>query len=91
MDPTTLTQANLLFFLLYVIAIVITGRSHGRIRGGIWFAWANGLRGFVMLLLLVFGARLWEPLEIVANTTILVGYLSLHRAFAEVIREPLRL
>jgi diguanylate cyclase (GGDEF)-like protein len=91
MDPSTLTQANLLFFLLYVIAIVVTGRSHGRIRGASWFAWANALRGFVMLILLIYGTNLWKPIEILANSAILVGFLSLHRAFAEVIREPRRL
>lgn len=91
MDSTTLTQANLLFFLLYVIAIVITGRSHGRIRGGSWFAWANALRGFVMLILLIYGTDLWRPVEILANSAVLFGFLSLHRAFAEVIREPRRL
>lgn len=91
MDPTTLIQANLLFFLLYVIAIVITGRSHGRIRGAGWFASANALRGSVMLLLLVFGTSLWRPVDILANTAVLIGFLSLHRAFAEVIREPHRM
>ena len=91
MDPTTLIQANLLFFLLYVIAIVITGRSHGRIRGGGWFAWANALRGMVMFILVVFGISLWKPVEILANTAVLIGFLSLHRAFAEVIREPRQL
>ena len=91
MDPNTLIQANLLFFLLYVIAIAITGRSHGRIRGGGWFAWANALRGIVMFILLLFGTSLWQPVDILANTAVLIGFLSLHRAFAEVIREPRRM
>lgn len=90
MDTTTLIQANLLFFLLYVIAIVITGRSHGYIRGGIWFACANALRGVVMLIMLIFGTSLWKPIEIFANTAVLIGFLSLHRALAEVTREPRR-
>lgn len=91
MDSTTLIEANLFFFLLYVVAIVITGRSHGRIRGGGWFAWANALRGMVMFTLLVFGTSLWQPVDILANTAVLIGFLSLHRAFAEVIREPHRM
>jgi diguanylate cyclase (GGDEF)-like protein len=91
MDSTTLIEANLLFFLLYVIAIAVTGRSHGRIRGSGWFAWANALRGIVMSVLLFAGTNLWTPLDILANTATLIGFLSLHRAFAEVIREPRRM
>jgi diguanylate cyclase (GGDEF)-like protein len=92
MDATlALLVANLMFFVLYVTAILVTRRSYGGLRGSECFAWSNGLRGLVMLAFLVRTATAPQPLNWVINVTVLVGFLALHRAFAELLHQPNRL
>ena len=92
MDATSaLMIANLLFFALYVTAILLTRRSYGALKGSRWFALSNGLRGVVMLVFLT-KPTVPEPwLSPVVNALAILGFLALHRAFAELLEIPRRL
>ena len=92
MDATTVLMiANLLFFALYVTATLLTRRSYGELRGSLWFASSNALRGAVMLAFLVRSPNPPELLSLITNATVLLGFLALHRAFAELLGEAQRL
>jgi diguanylate cyclase (GGDEF)-like protein len=87
MDTTTLVVANGILFVLYAGVMLVNAKIVGGVRGAVWFAASNLLRGLSMMMVGIEWLHI-APTRYVAATSAVfavIGAMMLHRAFAELL------